>query len=285
MYDPWVLYSSGVLTNPNCLLAGVVGRGKSTLAKAIATRSIAFGRKCYVPGDPKGEWSIVAKSVGGQAIELGQSSARLNPLDEGPRTAFVTNPDGTQTSLTDDAWADMVRQRRRELLRSITEAALGRSMTRAQSSGRWRLGWVVRRSLHRWLRSEPADGESGPESHPGFGRQDRSGDGVREFVDGGCPCRPLGRPALGRLRRGVASVEAARATRADAESIQARSRSRHCEFDGDPPAQRPRLSGRGQLPGAQSRPGPAGGLFDQDHLRPGVGRGPKDRRGTGPLLD
>ena len=134
VYDPWVLYSSGVLTNPNCLLAGVVGRGKSTLAKAIATRSIAFGRKCYVPGDPKGEWSIVARSVGGQAIELGQSSARLNPLDEGPRTAFVTNPDGTQTSLTDDAWADMVRQRRRELLRSITEAALGRSITPVEST-------------------------------------------------------------------------------------------------------------------------------------------------------
>jgi hypothetical protein len=134
VYDPWVLYSSGVLTNPNCLLAGVVGRGKSTLAKAIATRSIAFGRKCYVPGDPKGEWSIVAKSVGGQAVELGQSSARLNPLDEGPRTAFVTNPDGTQTTLRDDAWVDMVRQRRRELLRSITEAALGRSMTPVEST-------------------------------------------------------------------------------------------------------------------------------------------------------
>ncbi len=134
VYDPWVLYSSGVLTNPNCLLAGVVGRGKSTLAKAIATRSIAFGRKCYVPGDPKGEWSVVAKSVGGQAVELGQSFARLNPLDEGPRTAFVMNPDGTQTTLRDDAWVDMVRQRRRELLRSITEAALGRSMSPVEST-------------------------------------------------------------------------------------------------------------------------------------------------------
>jgi hypothetical protein len=86
VYDPWVLYRLGVLTNPNCLLAGVVGRGKSTLAKSIATRSIAFGRKCYVPGDPKGEWSAVARSVGGQAIELGSATAaRLNPLDEGPR--------------------------------------------------------------------------------------------------------------------------------------------------------------------------------------------------------
>src|SRR5665213_3352911 len=70
VYDPWVLYQLGILTNPNCLLAGVVGRGKSTLAKSIATRSIAFGRKCYVPGDPKGEWTAVSRSVGGQAIAL-----------------------------------------------------------------------------------------------------------------------------------------------------------------------------------------------------------------------
>jgi hypothetical protein len=135
VYDPWVLYQSGILTNPNCLLAGVVGRGKSTLAKAIATRSIAFGRKCYVPGDPKGEWSAVARSVGGQAIELGGgTSARLNPLDEGPRTVFVTNLDGTQTSLTNEARTDMVRQRRRDLLRSLTEAALGRGVTPVEST-------------------------------------------------------------------------------------------------------------------------------------------------------
>ena len=134
VYDPWVLYSSGVLTNPNCLLAGVVGRGKSTLAKAIATRSIAFGRRCYVPGDPKGEWSMVAKSVGGQAIELGSSGARLNPLDEGPRASHVTNADGTQTALSDDTWADVVRQRRRELLRAITEAALQRSLIPVEST-------------------------------------------------------------------------------------------------------------------------------------------------------
>jgi hypothetical protein len=76
VYDPWVLYQLGILTNPNCLLAGVVGRGKSTLAKSIATRSIAFGRKCYVPGDPKGEWTTVSRSVGGQAIELGGGTRR-----------------------------------------------------------------------------------------------------------------------------------------------------------------------------------------------------------------
>jgi len=135
VYDPWVLYRLGILTNPNCLLAGVVGRGKSTLAKSIATRSIAFGRKCYVPGDPKGEWTAVSRSVGGQAIALGDGvAARLNPLDEGPRPAYLTNHDGGQVALSDAAWAQMVRQRRCELLRSITEAALGRLMGPVEST-------------------------------------------------------------------------------------------------------------------------------------------------------
>jgi hypothetical protein len=53
-FDPWVLYQQGVITNPNALSAGVVGKGKSFLAKSLATRSMAFGRRVYVPGDPKG---------------------------------------------------------------------------------------------------------------------------------------------------------------------------------------------------------------------------------------
>lgn len=115
-FDPWVLYGKGVITNPNCLLAGVVGKGKSFLAKSIAMRSIAFGRRVYVPGDPKGEWSAVAQAVGGAAIQLGGGSTnRLNPLDPGPRGP----------SLTDAAWAQLVGTRRRTLLGSLASAALG----------------------------------------------------------------------------------------------------------------------------------------------------------------
>ena len=84
-FDPWELYRQGVITNPNCLLAGVVGKGKSFLAKSLATRSIAFGRRIYVPGDPKGEWSVVADAVGGAAIQLRPGSAnRLNPSTPAP---------------------------------------------------------------------------------------------------------------------------------------------------------------------------------------------------------
>src|SRR6476469_6140210 len=118
-FDPWVLYEQGVITNPNCLLAGVLGKRKSALATSLATRSIAFGRRVYVPGDPKGEWSDVAKTVGGAAIKLGGGSAnRLNPVDPGPRV-------GTMDDLQ---WATTVRSRRRTLLGSLSESALGRPL-------------------------------------------------------------------------------------------------------------------------------------------------------------
>jgi hypothetical protein len=118
-FDPWVLYEQKVITNPNVLLAGVIGKGKSTLAKSLTTRSIAFGRRVYVPGDPKGEWTVVARAVGGVAIQLGGGSAnRLNPLDEGPR------PIG----LADGEWRELVAARRRALLGALAESALGRSM-------------------------------------------------------------------------------------------------------------------------------------------------------------
>lgn len=126
-FDPWVLYAQGVLTNPNCLLAGVVGRGKSTLAKALATRSIAFGRKVYVPGDPKGEWTVVSRSVSGPAgaIELGGGlPTRLNPLDEGPRSS----------AMGDAEWKLAVTSRRRDLLRAVTESALARDLRAVEAT-------------------------------------------------------------------------------------------------------------------------------------------------------
>ena len=109
VYDPWVLYARGLITAPNLVLAGIVGSGKSALAKSLYTRSIPFGRRVYVPGDPKGEHTAVAEAVGGRAIALGHGmSNRLNPLDEGHRPESV-----------DDAqWQAQVTARRRDLLGS-----------------------------------------------------------------------------------------------------------------------------------------------------------------------
>ena len=120
VYDPWHLYQQQVITNANILLAGVLGRGKSALAKTLAYRLAAFGVRAYVPGDPKGEWGVVARALGVEPLQLGRGlSARINPLDAGRR------PDG----LDDGAWHSEVRSRRITLLQALTETGLGRRLT------------------------------------------------------------------------------------------------------------------------------------------------------------
>jgi type IV secretory pathway VirB4 component len=120
VYDPWVLYQSRTITNPNILLAGVIGSGKSSTAKALITRSIALGTKAYVPCDPKGEWTAVAEAMGGAVIKLGPGlPTRLNPLDAGRR------PD----SVAPDEWQRIVWSRRRALLGTLAESTLGRSLS------------------------------------------------------------------------------------------------------------------------------------------------------------
>ena len=120
VYDPWVLYARGIITAPNVVLAGIVGSGKSSLAKSLYTRSLPFGRRVYVPGDPKGEHTAVAEAVGGRAIVLGHGlNTRLNPLDEGHR------PSG----LTDLQWTTTVASRRRDLIGALAETVLARGLT------------------------------------------------------------------------------------------------------------------------------------------------------------
>jgi hypothetical protein len=120
VYDPWVLYTRGLITAPNAVVAGIVGSGKSSLAKSLYTRSIPFGRRVYVPGDPKGEHTAVAEAVGGRAISLGHGMAnRLNPLDEGHR------PSG----LDDVQWVGQVTSRRRDLIGALAETVLDRRLS------------------------------------------------------------------------------------------------------------------------------------------------------------
>lgn len=119
-YDPFVLYGRlDGFTNPNILLAGVIGMGKSALAKSLAVRAVAFGYRIYVPCDPKGEWTIVAKELGGQTIALGPGlQGRLNPLDAPSKPSGVSETD----------WASEVRKRRLLLLGSLAKTVLQRDL-------------------------------------------------------------------------------------------------------------------------------------------------------------
>lgn len=120
-FDPFSLYGRlEGFTNPNAVIAGVIGMGKSALAKSLALRAVAFGYKIYVPCDPKAEWSVVAEALGGQTIALGPGlPGRLNPLDA------PAKPDGIAAS----DWAAEVRKRRLMLLGSLSRTVLRRDLT------------------------------------------------------------------------------------------------------------------------------------------------------------
>ncbi|MFC9431462.1 ATP-binding protein [Streptomyces sp. NPDC056987] len=120
VFDPFALYGKVEgFTNPNILLAGVIGQGKSALAKSFALRSVAFGYRVYVPCDPKGEWTPVAQALGGTSVALGPGlPGRLNPLDAAPRPESVTEAD----------WAGEIRKRRLLLLGSLARTVLSRDL-------------------------------------------------------------------------------------------------------------------------------------------------------------
>ena len=80
-YDPFELYRSGFLTNPNMVVIGQIGRGKSAFVKTYLWRMAVFGRRAWVV-DPKGEYGALARAWGVEPVALRPGGPiRLNPLD------------------------------------------------------------------------------------------------------------------------------------------------------------------------------------------------------------
>jgi type IV secretory pathway VirB4 component len=78
-YDPFELYGRE-LTSPNLLVAGIVGRAKSSLVKTYLWRQHVFGRRAWVI-DVKGEYQPLAAALGVVPIRLRPGGdVRLNPL-------------------------------------------------------------------------------------------------------------------------------------------------------------------------------------------------------------
>ncbi len=121
-YDPFELYRSGFLTNPNMVVIGQIGRGKSAFVKTYLWRLAVFGRRAWVV-DPKGEYGALARAWGVTPVALRPGgSIRLNPLDAVPASRGVGKDD-----------EDVARQRC-ELLASISAASLGRQLLPTERS-------------------------------------------------------------------------------------------------------------------------------------------------------
>lgn len=109
-FDPWVLYESGALDDPNAIVIGKLGQGKSALVKTLLWRMLLFGRRAFVL-DVKREYGPLCEAVGVKPISLAPGGGvRLNPLSTSAR-------EHTQI----------------ELLRAIATTAIGEPLTQAEA--------------------------------------------------------------------------------------------------------------------------------------------------------
>jgi type IV secretory pathway VirB4 component len=115
----------GLIVNPNLLVTGVPGAGKSAIIKALAARLMAYGVRCFILGDIKNEYAPLARAVGVEPVELGPGlRARLNPLDAGPLgDNLPADRDGLRERLAE------IHRRRLTLLSSLLVMRLGRNLS------------------------------------------------------------------------------------------------------------------------------------------------------------
>jgi type IV secretory pathway VirB4 component len=109
-YDPWVLYGDGALDDPNAIVLGKLGQGKSALVKTLLWRMLLFGRRAFVL-DVKREYGPLCDAVGVKPISLVPGGGvRLNPL--------VSRPE---------------EHAQLELLRAVTVTATGGPLTQIEA--------------------------------------------------------------------------------------------------------------------------------------------------------
>src|ERR1700733_8839676 len=83
-YDPWVLYGDATLDDPNAIVLGKLGQGKSALVKTLLWRMLLFGRRAFVLV-VKREYGPLCRAVGVEPISLVPGGGvRLNPLASRP---------------------------------------------------------------------------------------------------------------------------------------------------------------------------------------------------------
>ena len=126
-YDPWVLYGDGLLDDPNVIVLGKLGQGKSALVKTLLWRMLLFGRRAFVL-DVKREYGPLCRAVGVEPISLiPGGTLRLNPLASRPEEHAQV-----------------------ELLRAVTITAIGGPLTQVESG-------ALREALHAVRRSPVAE--------------------------------------------------------------------------------------------------------------------------------
>ncbi|MDA3146512.1 hypothetical protein JSO19_03865 [Leucobacter sp. UCMA 4100] len=110
-FDPWTLYSSGLVSSPNLLIEGSLRQGKSFWIKRLVALLVEVGHYAINTSDSKGEHGVVAQALGGDVFELGAygSDIRINPLEKPER----------RNGETVDAYQSRVKAGRNAVLQQI----------------------------------------------------------------------------------------------------------------------------------------------------------------------
>jgi len=85
--DPigWTLTGVAGVTNPNMMIFGAPGRGKSAAMKMFCLRMMAYAYRTLILGDVKDEYEPLCRALGVTPHAVGPGlPARINPLDYGP---------------------------------------------------------------------------------------------------------------------------------------------------------------------------------------------------------
>jgi type IV secretory pathway VirB4 component len=120
-YDAFAAYNEGRVTNPNVLVVGEPGVGKSALLKCLISRSSALLGRWVAIIDPKGEYADLADRLGLAVVKLHPGGEqRLNPLH---RNAHADEHDASVRQAT--MIAALVASVLRRDLTPLEDAAVG----------------------------------------------------------------------------------------------------------------------------------------------------------------
>ncbi|MFI5035393.1 MAG: helicase HerA domain-containing protein [Acidimicrobiales bacterium] len=128
--DPFDAYAAGLVSNPNVVVAGSIGAGKSTAVKMTVDRALERGRRVVVV-DPKGEYADLARAYGVTPVALGRDGwcdpfADDNADAAGLVRALVASAQGAPLSaeelyVLDERWRALARPRPVRVLRALYE--------------------------------------------------------------------------------------------------------------------------------------------------------------------
>lgn len=98
--DPvgWTMANVAGVSNPNMIVFGAPGRGKSGTVKVLCLRMMAHGYRTLVLGDVKDEYEPLCRALAVEPHAVGHGlPARINPLDFGPLSHNWTRLSAAET--------------------------------------------------------------------------------------------------------------------------------------------------------------------------------------------